>query len=81
MSARCGEDLDLSGIGPPAQRVRVNAEDAARFPQRQPVTALERAGLGYTANLGESDCVGLWTKTRGRWTKTGKNEGDTRPST
>src|SRR5438309_1261942 len=49
-----GEDLDLSGIGPSPQRVGIDAEDPARFPQRQPVTALERARFGDTANLGES---------------------------
>src|SRR5207247_2131645 len=55
VSAGRGEDLDLSGIGPPTQRVGVNAEDAARLPQRQPITALDRRrGLGDTANLGEA---------------------------
>jgi hypothetical protein len=55
--ARCGEDLDLSGVGPATQRVGVDAEDPARLPQRQPVTALERARFGDTANLGETRCV------------------------
>src|SRR5205823_7610798 len=56
VSAGRREDLDLSGIGPATQRVGVDAEDAARLSQRQPVTTLERARLGYTANLGESGC-------------------------
>jgi hypothetical protein len=55
MPAWRGEDLDLSGVGPPPERVGIDAEDPARFPQRQPVTALERARFGDTANLGESD--------------------------
>ena len=55
MPARRGKDLDLSGIGPAPQRVGIDAEDPARFPQRQPVAALERARFGDTANLGESD--------------------------
>jgi len=49
------EDVDLSGVSPPAQSVGVDAEDPARLPQRQPVTALDRRrGFGDTANLGES---------------------------
>src|SRR5882762_1774719 len=49
------EDVDLSGVSPPAQRVGVDAEDPARLPQRQPVAVLERRrGLRDTANLGES---------------------------
>jgi hypothetical protein len=55
VAAGRGEDLDLAGVGPPAQGVGVNAEDSARLPQRQPVTALERRRSGDTANLGESD--------------------------
>jgi len=54
MAARCGEDLDLSAVGPAAKRVGVDAEDAARLPQRQPVTVLERRRLGDTVNLGET---------------------------
>src|SRR5438876_2114364 len=55
VSAGRGEDLDLPGVGPPPERVGVNAEDAARLPQRQPITALDRRrGLGDTANLGEA---------------------------
>jgi len=42
MSAGRREDLDLSGVGPPPERVGVDAEDPARFAQRQPITALER---------------------------------------
>src|SRR5438132_1624416 len=41
VSAGRREDLDLSGVGPPPERVGIDAEDPARFPQRQPVTALE----------------------------------------
>ena len=52
MAAGCGEDLDLPSIGPASQRVGVDPEDAARLPQRQPVTVLERR-LGDTVNLGE----------------------------
>ena len=52
VAAGCGEDLDLSGVGPAPQRVGVDAEDAACLPQRQPVTVLERR-LGDTVNLGE----------------------------
>src|SRR4029077_7287184 len=55
MTARRCEDLDLSGIGPATKRVRINAQDPARLPQREPVAALDRSRrLGDTANLGES---------------------------
>jgi hypothetical protein len=66
MSAGGREDFDFPGIGPSTQRVGVDAEDPARFPQRQPVAVLERRRLGDTANLGESrphrtdDRVVIW---------------------
>jgi len=39
VSAGCGEDLDLSGVGPPTERVGVDTEDPAA------VTAFLRAFL------------------------------------
>src|SRR2546426_5917931 len=55
--ARCGEDVNLSVVGPAAERVGVHAEDAAPLPQRQPVTLLERPRFWGNPNLGGSQTL------------------------
>jgi hypothetical protein len=55
MATRSREDVDFSVVRPAAQRVGIDAEQAAGLAEGEPVAALARSGLSRnTVNLGES---------------------------
>src|SRR5438552_17447863 len=71
MHSGCGEHFDLAAVRPTAQRVRVDAEDAARLAQREPVPAVDHRPRD-TANLGET-----WPEAK--MARQAKPRGTTRP--
>src|SRR5438105_6369204 len=71
MAPGCGEHFDLAAVRPAAQRVGVDAEDAARLAQREPVPAVDHRPRD-TANLGE-------TSPEAKMARQAKPRGTTRP--